>query len=207
MPTKKTEEKVEKKTTVKKAAAKKTTAKKASTTKASEKKTVEKKTTTKAAAEKKTTTKAAAEKKTTKAAAAKASAAKAKKPEALYYGTGRRKNAVARVRFYAGSGNINVNGRDVKEYFSRQVLINDIVSPLNLTQTENHFDIVANIKGGGTTGQAGALRLGISRALLQAGDYRETLKKAGFLTRDSRMVERKKYGLKKARKRSQFSKR
>lgn len=155
------------------------------------------------------TTKAAAEKKTTakKAAPAKASASKSKKAEALYYGTGRRKNAVARVRLYAGDGKINVNGRDVNEYFNRQVLIDDINSPLNLTDTQKHFDIVANIKGGGSTGQAGALRLGISRALLQAGDYRDTLKKAGLLTRDSRMVERKKYGLKKARKKSQFSKR
>ena len=196
MPTKKTEKTEEKKTT--KAAAKKTTAKK----------TTEKKTTAKKETAKKSATKTAAKKEsTTKATAAKAKAAKSKKPEALYYGTGRRKNAVARVRLYAGKGEISVNGRDVNEYFNRQVLINDIVSPLNLTETQTHFDIVANIKGGGTTGQAGALRLGISRALLQAGDYRDTLKKAGFLTRDSRMVERKKYGLKKARKKSQFSKR
>ena len=191
MPTKKTEKTEEKKTT--KAAAKKTTAKKTT-----EKKETAKKTATKTVAKKESTT---------KATAAKAKAAKAKKPEALYYGTGRRKNAVARVRLYAGKGDISVNGRDVNEYFNRQVLINDIVSPLNLTETQTHFDIVANIKGGGTSGQAGALRLGISRALLQAGDYRETLKKAGLLTRDSRMVERKKYGLKKARKKSQFSKR
>ena len=172
------------------------------------KKTTAKKTTAKKETAKKTATKTAAKKEsTTKATVAKAKAAKAKKPEALYYGTGRRKNAVARVRLYAGKGEISVNGRDVNEYFNRQVLINDIVSPLNLTETQTHFDIVANIKGGGTTGQAGALRLGISRALLQAGDYRDTLKKAGLLTRDSRMVERKKYGLKKARKKSQFSKR
>lgn len=155
---------------------------------------------------KKTTTKKTT-KKTTSSAAAKAKAAKATKPEALYYGTGRRKNAVARVRLYAGKGEISINGRKVDEYFNRQVLINDIYTPLNLTDTKSHFDIVANIQGGGTTGQAGALRLGISRALLQAGDYRDTLKKAGLLTRDSRMVERKKYGLKKARKKSQFSKR
>lgn len=146
--------------------------------------------------------------KTTKTAAKPAAKkASAKKAEALYYGTGRRKNAVARVRLYAGKGKINVNGRDLKDYFDRQVLIDDVLSPLNLTDTNEHFDIVANINGGGTTGQAGALRLGISRALLQAGDYRDKLKKAGFLTRDSRMVERKKYGLKKARKKSQFSKR
>ena len=153
-------------------------------------------------------TKASAAKKTTaKKAPAKKPTAKSSKAEALYYGTGRRKNAVARVRLYAGDGKINVNGRNVDEYFNRQVLVDDIKSPLNLTDTQKHFDIVANIQGGGTTGQAGALRLGISRALLQAGDYRDTLKKAGFLTRDSRMVERKKYGLKKARKKSQFSKR
>lgn len=195
MPTKKTEKKTEEKKTTKAAAKKTATAKKTTTKKAAEKKTTAKKTTT---AKKETAS---------KATASKAKAAKAKKPEALYYGTGRRKNAVARVRLYAGKGDISVNGRDVKEYFNRQVLINDILSPLNLTETQTHFDIVANIKGGGTTGQAGALRLGISRALLQAGDYRDTLKKAGFLTRDSRMVERKKYGLKKARKKSQFSKR
>lgn len=195
MPTKKTEKKTEEKKTTKAAAKKTATAKKTTTRKAAEKKTTAKKTTT---AKKETTS---------KATASKAKATKAKKPEALYYGTGRRKNAVARVRLYAGKGDISVNGRDVKEYFNRQVLINDILSPLNVTETQTHFDIVANIKGGGTTGQAGALRLGISRALLQAGDYRETLKKAGFLTRDSRMVERKKYGLKKARKKSQFSKR
>ena len=191
MPTKKTEKTEEKKTT--KAAAKKTTAKKTTT-----KKETEKKATTKTTAKKESASKSTVEK---------AKAAKAKKPEALYYGTGRRKNAVARVRLYAGKGEISVNGRNVNEYFNRQVLINDIMSPLNLTETQTHFDIVANIKGGGTTGQAGALRLGISRALLQAGDYRDTLKKAGLLTRDSRMVERKKYGLKKARKKSQFSKR
>lgn len=197
MPTKKTETKTEEKKTTKAAAKKTATAKKATTKKAAEKKT------TTASAKKETAKKDTA----SKATASKAKAAKAKKPEALYYGTGRRKNAVARVRLYAGKGDISVNGRDVKEYFNRQVLINDILSPLNVTETQTHFDIVANIKGGGTTGQAGALRLGISRALLQAGDYRETLKKAGFLTRDSRMVERKKYGLKKARKKSQFSKR
>ena len=156
---------------------------------------------------KKTATKAES-KSTKKVSSSKVAAkAKAKKPEALYYGTGRRKNAVARVRLYAGDGKITVNGRSLQDYFDRQVLIDDALSPLNLTQTNSHFDIVANIKGGGTTGQAGALRLGISRALLQAGDYRDKLKKAGLLTRDSRMVERKKYGLKKARKRSQFSKR
>ena len=167
-----------------------------------------KKTETKAASKKTTSAnKASSTTKATKSNAAKAKAAKAKKPEALYYGTGRRKNAVARVRLYAGSGNVKVNGREVNEYFNRQVLVDDALNPLKLTETDSHFDVVASIKGGGTTGQAGALRLGISRALLEAGDYRETLKKAGLLTRDSRMVERKKYGLKKARKKSQFSKR
>ncbi|MDO5329156.1 MAG: 30S ribosomal protein S9 [Coriobacteriia bacterium] len=145
-------------------------------------------------------------KKTTTSTRARATK-KAKKPEALYYGTGRRKNAVARVRLYSGSGKITVNGREVSEYFPRQVLVDDILSPLKLTDTEKSFDVVANIGGGGISGQAGALRHGITRALLDAGDYRETLKKAGYLTRDSRMVERKKYGLKKARKKSQFSKR
>lgn len=130
-----------------------------------------------------------------------------KKPEALYYGTGRRKDAVARVRLYKGSGKITVNGRDCKEYFNRQVLVDSVIDPLKLTETDKHFDVVANINGGGVSGQAGALRHGISRALLEAGDYRATLKQAGYLTRDSRMVERKKYGLKKARKKSQFSKR
>ena len=206
MPTKKEETKTEEKAE-KKTAAKKTTAKKTAEKKTAAKKTTAKKTTAKKATEKKAETKAEESKTKAKSTAAKAKAAKSKKPEALYYGTGRRKNAVARVRLYAGKGEISVNGRDVNEYFNRQVLINDIKSPLNLTETQDHFDIVANIKGGGTTGQAGALRLGISRALLQAGDYREKLKSAGFLTRDSRMVERKKYGLKKARKRSQFSKR
>lgn len=204
MPTKKveekTEEKVEEKKTTK-AAAKKPATKK-STTKKTEAKASEKKETAK-----KSSAKKASETKASKSTAAKAKAAKAKKPEALYYGTGRRKSAVARVRLYAGSGNIKVNGRDLKDYFHRAVLVNDVLSPLNITETDKHFDIVANIDGGGTTGQAGALRLGISRALLQAGDYRDTLKKAGYLTRDSRMVERKKYGLKKARKKSQFSKR
>ena len=144
---------------------------------------------------------------TKKTTRAKARGGKAKKPEALYYGTGRRKNAVARVRLYAGKGNISVNGRDVAEYFPRAVLVDSIKSPLKLTETEKSFDIVANINGGGVSGQAGALRHGISRALIEAGDYRDVLKKAGMLTRDSRMVERKKYGLKKARKKSQFSKR
>ena len=127
--------------------------------------------------------------------------------EALYYGTGRRKNAVARVRLVPGTGKVTVNGREGLEYFGRQALLDAAVAPFKVTDTVDHFDVIANICGGGISGQSGALRHGISRALLEAGDYRAELKKAGFLTRDARMVERKKYGLKKARRRPQFSKR
>ena len=127
--------------------------------------------------------------------------------EALYYGTGRRKNAVARVRLVPGTGKVTVNGREAMDYFGRQALIDDFMAPFKVTDTEGHFDVIARLNGGGISGQAGALRHSISRALLEAGDYRQELKKAGFLTRDPRMVERKKYGLKKARKRPQFSKR
>ena len=127
--------------------------------------------------------------------------------KALYIGTGRRKNAVARVRLLPGTGKITVNGRDALEYFGREALVNFAKTPFKVTDTVDHFDVVALLDGGGISGQAGALRHGIARALLEAGDYRDDLKKAGFLTRDSRMVERKKYGLTKARKRPQFSKR
>ena len=127
--------------------------------------------------------------------------------EALYYGTGRRKNAVARVRLVPGTGKVTVNGREGLEYFGRQALLDAAIAPFKVTDTVDHFDVIANICGGGISGQSGALRHGISRALLEAGDYRAELKKAGFLTRDARMVERKKYGLKKARRRPQFSKR
>jgi len=127
--------------------------------------------------------------------------------DAIYHGTGRRKNAIVRVRIMPGSGQVTINGRDGKEYFGREALLNFALAPFKTTDTVNHFDVVANGIGGGVSGQAGALRHGIARALLQAGDYRAELKKAGFLTRDPRMVERKKYGLKKARKRPQFSKR
>ena len=127
--------------------------------------------------------------------------------EALYYGTGRRKNAIARVRLVPGTGKVTVNGREAMDYFGRQALIDSFMEPFKVTDTEGHFDVLARLNGGGISGQAGALRHGISRALLEAGDYRQELKKAGFLTRDPRMVERKKYGLKKARKRPQFSKR
>lgn len=129
------------------------------------------------------------------------------KNEALYYGTGRRKNAIARVRLVPGTGKVTVNGREGNEYFAREGLLAYATTPFKVTDTQGHFDVIARINGGGISGQAGALRLGISRALLDAGDYRAELKKAGFLTRDPRMVERKKYGLKKARKRPQFSKR
>ncbi len=125
----------------------------------------------------------------------------------VYTGTGRRKEAVARVRLVPGTGKVVVNGREAIEYFGRQQLVDNAVAPLRLTETAERFDVLAKCDGGGITGQAGALRLGISRALLDAGEYREDLKKAGYLTRDPRAVERKKYGLKKARKRPQFSKR
>lgn len=128
--------------------------------------------------------------------------------EAVYYGTGRRKTSVARVRVKPGTGVITVNGRDAATYFGRSVLMLDIQTPLKVTETLGRFDVVASIHGGGLSGQAGALRHGIARALLEAGDdYRSELKKNGLLRRDPRMVERKKYGLKKARKRPQFSKR
>ena len=124
-----------------------------------------------------------------------------------YWGTGRRKEAVARVRLVPGTGKLVCNGKDALAYFGRQQLVDGALAPLKLTETAESFDVYANLDGGGITGQAGALRLGIARALLDAGEYRAELKKAGFLTRDSRAVERKKYGLKKARKRPQFSKR
>lgn len=127
--------------------------------------------------------------------------------EAVYIGTGRRKNAVARVRLVPGTGKVTINGRDALEYFGREALLEFALAPFKVTDTEGHFDVIARCNGGGIGGQSGALRHGISRALLEAGDYRAELKKAGFLTRDARMVERKKYGLKKARKRPQFSKR
>ena len=127
--------------------------------------------------------------------------------EAIYYGTGRRKNAIARVRLVPGSGKVTVNGREGKEFFGREALLDYALAPFKVTDTQGYFDVIARCNGGGVSGQAGALRHGISRALLEAGDYRADLKRAGFLTRDSRMVERKKYGLKKARKRPQFSKR
>ena len=128
--------------------------------------------------------------------------------KARYYGTGRRKSSVARVYLVPGTGKITINKRDIDNYFGLETLKLIVRQPLSLTETVDKFDVLVNVCGGGFTGQAGAIRHGISRALLQAdADYRPALKKAGFLTRDPRMKERKKYGLKKARKAPQFSKR
>ena len=125
-----------------------------------------------------------------------------------FYGTGRRKSSVARVRLYPGTGKITINGRDVEDYFGLETLKLIINQPFGVTNTTGKFDIVANVTGGGISGQAGAIRHGVSRALLLADEtYRPLLKKSGFLTRDPRMKERKKYGLKAARRASQFSKR
>ena len=128
---------------------------------------------------------------------------------ATYYGTGRRKSSVARVYLLPGKGNITINKRNIDEYFGLETLKTIVRQPLVATDTVEKFDVVVTVRGGGTTGQAGAIRHGISRALLQADsdEYRPTLKKAGFLTRDPRMKERKKPGLKKARRVPQFSKR
>ena len=125
-----------------------------------------------------------------------------------FYGTGRRKSSVARFRLYPGTGKITINGRDVEDYFGLETLKLIINQPFGVTNTVGKFDIVANVQGGGISGQAGAIRHGVSRALLLADEtYRPLLKKSGFLTRDPRMKERKKYGLKAARRASQFSKR
>ena len=125
-----------------------------------------------------------------------------------YYGTGRRKSSVARVRLVPGEGTVMVNNRSLDEYFGLETLKVISKQPLVLTETENKFDVHVNVLGGGFTGQAGAIRHGIARALLKADEeFRPALKKAGYLTRDPRMKERKKYGLKKARRASQFSKR
>ncbi len=125
-----------------------------------------------------------------------------------FYGTGRRKSSVARVRLYPGSGNITINGRTIDEYFGLETLKLIVNQPFGITDTMGKFDIVANVKGGGISGQAGAIRHGAARALLLVDEnYRPLLKKAGLLTRDPRMKERKKYGLKAARRASQFSKR
>jgi small subunit ribosomal protein S9 len=125
-----------------------------------------------------------------------------------YYGTGRRKNSVARVRLVPGEGRVVVNDRPINEYFGKKTLEMIVKQPLVLTESTGRFDVLAKVQGGGTSGQAGAVRMGIARALLVADlALRPALKRAGFLTRDSRMKERRKYGLKKARKASQFSKR
>jgi SSU ribosomal protein S9P len=125
-----------------------------------------------------------------------------------YYGTGRRKTSVARVRLVPGTGNFTINDRPIDDYFGLETLKVICMQPMVLTDTAGKFDVIVNVKGGGLTGQAGAIRHGIARALLQVDDaFRAALKKAGFLTRDPRMKERKKYGLKKARRAPQFSKR
>ncbi len=125
-----------------------------------------------------------------------------------FYGTGRRKSSVARVRIVPGTGAITINGRSIDEYFGLETLKLIVNQPFAVTDTVGKFDVIANVRGGGFSGQAGAIRHGLSRALLQADEANKTaLKKAGFLTRDSRMKERKKYGLKAARRASQFSKR
>ena len=125
-----------------------------------------------------------------------------------FYGTGRRKKSVARVRLYPGTGTVTINGRDIDDYFGLETLKLIVNQPFAVTSTQGKFDVVCTAAGGGISGQAGAIRHGIARALLQADEtYRPALKKAGFLTRDPRMKERKKYGLKAARRASQFSKR
>ena len=126
----------------------------------------------------------------------------------FFYGTGRRKKSVARVRLYAGTGKITINERDIDEYFGLETLKVIVRQPLELTNTTDKFDIVCRVSGGGVTGQAGAIRHGIARALLEYNEeLKPVLKSAGFLTRDPRMKERKKYGLHKARRAPQFSKR
>ena len=126
----------------------------------------------------------------------------------VYYGTGRRKSSIARVRLVEGSGKITVNGKSIDEFFGAETLKVIVKQPLTVTNTLEKFDVIASVNGGGFSGQAGAIRLGVARALNEANaEFRPTLKANGFLTRDSRAKERKKYGLKKARKAPQFSKR
>ena len=125
-----------------------------------------------------------------------------------YMGTGRRKKSIARVRLVPGNGNVTINKRDIQDYFGLETLRMIVNQPLVLTATKDKFDVLVNVHGGGFTGQAGAIRHGITRALIKADEaLKPELKKAGFVTRDPRMKERKKYGLKKARKAPQFSKR
>ena len=132
-----------------------------------------------------------------------------KKEQEVFCGTGRRKSSIARVRLIAGTGKITVNGTDLDEYFGEETLKVVVKQPLTVTSTLDKYDVISTVKGGGFTGQAGAIRHGIARALNEANseEYRASLKQNGFLTRDPRMKERKKYGLKKARKAPQFSKR
>ena len=126
----------------------------------------------------------------------------------VYYGTGRRKSSIARVRLVEGTGKITVNGKSIDEFFGAETLKVIVKQPLTATSTLEKFDVIATVNGGGFSGQAGAIRLGVARALNEANaEFRPTLKSNGFLTRDSRAKERKKYGLKKARKAPQFSKR
>ena len=132
----------------------------------------------------------------------------AKSEKVVFLGTGRRKSSIARVRLVEGKGNITVNGKDINEYFGEETLRVIVKQPLTVTNTLTKFDVIAKVQGGGFSGQAGAVRHGIARALNEANaEYRPVLKSNGFLTRDPRMMERKKYGLKKARKAPQFSKR
>ena len=133
---------------------------------------------------------------------------KAKTDKIVFYGTGRRKSSIARVRLVEGKGAITINGEDIDKYLGTDTLKVIVRQPLTATNATDKYDVICKVTGGGFTGQAGAIRLGIARALLEAnGEYRPVLKSAGFLTRDPRMKERKKYGLKKARKSPQFSKR
>lgn len=167
---------------------------------------VEEKKVTKTTRTKKVADTAEKEVKTTKTVKKAPAKAKAKAQEFL--GTGRRKCSVARVRLTTGTGSIKVNGEELKDYFDLDTLITIVKQPLVLTETESNVDITANIYGGGKAGQAGALRHGITRALMEyRPELRSELKKAGFVTRDARKKERKKYGLHKARKAPQFSKR
>ena len=134
--------------------------------------------------------------------------AKAKTVKNVFYGTGRRKKSIARVRLVEGTGVVTINGKSIDEYFGTEVLKTIVRQPLTVTNTVSKYDVIAKVVGGGFTGQAGAIRHGIARALNEANsEYRPTLKSNGYLTRDPRMKERKKYGLKKARKAPQFSKR
>ena len=132
----------------------------------------------------------------------------AKKENVVFYGTGRRKSSIARVRLVEGNGKITINGKDIDEFFGLETLKVIVRQPLTVTNTTSKYDVLCTVKGGGFTGQAGAIRHGVARALNEANaEYRPVLKSNGFLTRDPRMKERKKYGLKKARKAPQFSKR